>query len=276
MRRRFTVPIFLAIFTLWFWSIFVEPYLMLNVKSLDVAVKNFPKGFENIKIAVVGDIHFGRGFLEDWRMKRIVDAINAQSPDIVIFLGDYTNGYFYQTSASSEKIIKNFSAIKASIGKFGIFGNHDINFGKDEIENYLRRAGIVPICNSNAKVSTKYGDFYIAAINDAQTSSYSYRAALNGIASDVPMIFLSHIPDIARELPKQVDLMLSGHTHGGQIRLPFIGHMMPLRTPRSIVAGLNEFNGHKVFTTMGLGVSRFPIRFLCPPEFTILRIHPIE
>ncbi len=264
------------VFALWLWAIFIEPYCLLNIVRQDVSVKDFPKGFENIKIAIVSDIHFGRGFLERWRIKRIIETVNSQSPDIVIFLGDYTNGYFYQTSVASETLIENLSAIKAPLGKYGIFGNHDAKYGAETIEECLRHADIIPLCNSNAKVSTVYGDFYIAAINDALTSSYSYREALKSIPPNAPLIFLSHVPDVAREVPKRVDFMISGHTHGGQLCLPKIGNVIPLRTPKQLISGLSEFNGLKVYTSKGLGVSRFPARFFCPPEFTILRIFPIE
>ena len=277
MKRRFTIPIFLIVFSLWFWAIIAEPYFMLNIKPINVAVKNFPKGFENIKIAVIGDIHLGRGPLELWRMKRIIDAVNVQAPDIVIFLGDYTNGYYYQTSVPESILTEHLSAIKAPLGKFGIFGNHDISYGQAKIEKILRASGIIPICNGNVKVSTQYGDFYIAAINDALTASYSYSASLKGISQKDPVIFLTHVPVAAREVPTWVDFILAGHTHGGQIRLPYVGNIFPLRkTPRILVAGLNEYAGHKVFTTMGLGTSRFPVRFFCPPEFTVLRIFPTQ
>ncbi len=85
MKRRYTIPIFLIIFCLWTWSVFIEPYFLLNEKHVQVVCKNFPKGFENLKIAVVSDIHIGRGPLERMRFKKIVDAVNANSPDIILF-----------------------------------------------------------------------------------------------------------------------------------------------------------------------------------------------
>ena len=275
MKRRYTIPIFLIIFCLWTWSVFIEPYFLLNEKHAQVVCKNFPKGFENLKIAVVSDIHLGRGPLERMRFKKIVDAVNANSPDIILFLGDYTNGYYYQTSLSPHTLINTLSQFNAKITKLGILGNHDAIYGVNKIKNVLSKSGITPICNSNQKVSTPYGDFYVAGIADPQTLSYSYSSALKNIPKNAPTIFLTHNPAVVREIPHKVDLVLAGHTHGGQLRLPYIGNIFPLKnTPRKLTSGLSNFNNHAIYTSMGLGTSRFPIRFYCAPEFTILKIIP--
>ena len=275
MKRKFTIPIFLFVFLIWLWGIYIEPYCMLNIKNQDVYIKDFPKGFENIKIAVVSDIHAGNWFLEHKRTKRILDAVNAQNPDIILFLGDYTNGYFYQSSLNKDELQKYLSQFKAKIAKFGILGNHDAFLGDKYISDVLKNAGITPIINSNEKVSTKYGDIYIAGIADPQFMSYSYRDCLRNIPEKAPIIFLTHNPAVAREIPHRVDLVLAGHTHGGQIRLPFWGNLFPIKeVPRERVAGLCYFNNHTIYTSMGLGTSRFPVRYFCIPEFTILRIYP--
>ena len=276
MKRKWTISISFIIVFLWSWAVIVEPYLLLEKSELAIQAKNFPEGFQNIKIAIVSDLHIGKGPLERWRAERILNAVNAEKPDIILFLGDYSNGYFYQTKLSPEKLIAYLSKFKASIGKFGILGNHDISYGEDLIINVLQKSDIILLRNSNAYVQTSYGNIYIAGINDALASNhYSYSAALNGIPQTEPVIFLTHVPSASREVPKFVDIVLAGHSHGGQLRLPFIGNIFPLKnTPRNLVAGLNEYMGHQVFTSRGLGTSRFPIRFFCPPEFTILRISP--
>ncbi len=275
MKRKYTIPIFLSVLFLWVWSVFIEPYCMLNVKYQDIHVKDFPDGFQNLKIAVVADIHAGNWFLERRRAKRILDAVNAQNPDIILFLGDYTNGYYYQTTLDRDSLQNYLSQFKAKIAKFGILGNHDAFLGKRYMMNVLKNSSITPLVNSNAKVSTPYGDFYVAAIADPQTLSYSYSKALKDIPPNAPVIFMTHNPAIAREIPHRVDLVLAGHTHGGQLRLPFIGNIFSIKNiPRSRTEGVSYFNNHTIYTSKGLGTSRFPVRFFCEPEFTILRIYP--
>ena len=276
MKRKWTVSITLIIVALWSWTIFIEPYLFLEKSDVSIQSEKFPDGFQNIKIAIVSDFHIGRGPLEKWRAERILKAVNAQEPDIILFLGDYTNGYFYQSSLTTQELTEYLSRFSARIGKFGVLGNHDIAYGEDLIMKVLADSSITLLRNSNAFVSTPHGDIYIAGINDALTSNhYSYSAALNGIPHDAPVIFLTHVPVAVREVPKFVDVVLAGHTHGGQLRLPFIGNIFPLKhSPREIVAGLSKYEGHQIFTSRGLGTSRFPVRFFCPPEFTILRISP--
>ncbi len=276
MRRRYTIAITLAILFFWIWAVVVEPYGMLVVKEQTVKVKDFPENFEKLKIAVVSDIHVGRGFWESWRMKRIIRAVNRQNPDVIIFLGDYTNGYPFQTSPSDADLIAYFSAFNAKYGKFGIYGNHEYVGGPARMAKILAASGVELLNNSNALVKTPYGSFYLAAIADPQTMDYSYGAALNGIPDETPLIFLTHDPAVLREIPQRVNIVLSGHTHGGQFRLPWIGNIMPIRhTQRKYVGQTQYYDGRLLsINSKGLGTSRIPARFFCPPELTILRIVP--
>lgn len=275
MSRKFTLPVFFIVAVLWVWAVIVEPYLLLNKIEVEAAARDFPEGFQNLKIAVVADIHYGRGPHERLRIERIVKAVNAERPDIILFLGDYANGYYFQTTAREPEIVRALSAFKAPLGKYGILGNHDYLLGEGKVKKILRDSDIVPLCNSNVRVSSKYGDFYVAAITDPHSSSYSYKAALKGIPAGAPIIFLTHNPAVVREIPQRVDLVLAGHTHGGQIRLPYLGNVVPLKDiPRPLAAGLSRYYNHTIYTSMGLGTSRFPARFFCVPEFTILRVSP--
>ncbi len=275
MKRKYTVPIFLFVFAFWLWSVIIEPYCLLNEKHIDATVKNFPKGFENLKIAVVSDIHVGRGYFDKIRFNRIVNAVNANNPDIILFLGDYSNGYFYQTSLNDEILTQYMSKFKAKIAKVGILGNHDNSYGKKRIISILKNSGITVLDNSNTKISTPHGDFYVAGIADSLTDIYLCKKAVKDIPKGAPIIFLTHNPSVLPEIPDCVGLVLAGHTHGGQIRIPFIGNVFPIKyTPRKFVAGFNELENFSIYTSMGLGTSRFPIRFYCTPEFTILKIIP--
>lgn len=275
MKKRYAVALLLLAVLFWLWGVVVEPYILLETRKVDVAIEGAPKGLEEIKIAVVADIHAGATPQEHWRAKRIVSAVNAQKPDIIIFLGDYTNGYFYRAPAPEERLVEYLSAFHAPLGKFGIFGNHDIKYGKAKIEKILRASGVEIICNNNRKISTPRGSFYLAGIDDPQTSDYSFSAAMRGIPAGAPVVFLTHNPSVYREIPQGVGLVLAGHTHGGQVRLPFFGNVMPVaNVPRRLVSGVSAEGGRTFHTSAGLGVSRLPIRFFCPPEFTILTIKP--
>ena len=246
MRRRCTIAITLAILFFWIWAVVVEPYGMLVVKEQTVKVKDFPENFEKLKIAVVSDIHVGRGFWESWRIKRIIRAVNRQNPDVIIFLGDYTNGYPFQTSPSDADLIAYFSAFNAKYGKFGIYGNHEYVGGPARMAKILAASGVELLNNSNALVKTPYGSFYLAAIADPQTMDYSYGAALNGIPDGAPLIFLTHDPAVLREIPQ-----------------------------RKYVGQTQYYDGRLLsINSKGLGTSRIPARFFCPPELTILRIVP--
>lgn len=276
MKRAYTLAILVPALILWVWAFVAEPYFCLEKRDEVAAVENFPEGFGGLKIAIVSDTHIGRGFHERIRARRIADAVNAQSPDIILFLGDYTNGYFYQTSPSDAVLVDFLSSFKAKYGKFGIYGNHDFLAGIPRIKGILEASGIKILCNSNARVETPSGSFYLAAIADPQTMDYSYSAALKDIPNHSPIIFMMHTPAVLREIPERVRIAISGHTHGGQLRLPYLGNIVPLRgIPREFV-GRSAYYGEKLLSinSAGLGLSRIPARFFCPPEFTILRIIP--
>ena len=257
----------------WIWGAVIEPYFMLETTHVTIKARNWSDKFSTLKIVLVGDFHAGAGPFEVWRIKKAVDAINAENPDIVIFLGDFFNGRFYQTRMDIETFANILSKVRAKYGKYSILGNHDVYCGVNKIRDLLSMADIRLLVNSNDKINTPYGDIYIAGIADPVTSSYAYKPTLSGIPDGAPIIFLSHSPGVMREIPDRVSVTFSGHTHGGQICLPFYGAITSnCALPRRYASGLAELYGKVLYTNRGLGTSRIPLRFFCPPEITVVRL----
>ncbi len=251
----------------------MEPYLMLETTRVTIKARNWSDKFSPLKIVLAGDFHAGAGPFEVWRINNAVDAINREDPDIVVFLGDFVNGRFFQTRMDVGILSNMLSRVRAKYGKYSILGNHDVFFGVAKIKRMLSTAGVRLLVNSNDKIVTPYGDVYIAGIADPVTSSYAYGPTLSGIPDGSPIIFLSHSPGVVREIPDRVSVTFSGHTHGGQICLPFYGAVYTnCALPRKYVSGLAELYGRVFYTNRGLGTSRVPIRFLCPPEITVVRL----
>lgn len=269
LKVLFIIPVL----SLWIWAFIVEPHLMIEVDDVDVYLPKWERKLDGLKIVVAGDIHAAGYFYEDWRIEKIVDEINAQNPDLVIMLGDYVNGAVYQSSYELAQFSKRLSNIKAPYGVYTILGNHDYLYGIEKIRKMLNKAGINIVENSNVKITTNDGEFYIAGIADAYEASYSFSEAMKGIPKGSSVIFLSHTPQVFREIPKEVAIMISGHTHGGQVRLPLLGAVLSNTHERDkLISGYYSIEGKHVYVSRGLGTSRVPIRFMCPPSITVMNV----
>ena len=127
--------------------------------------------------------------------------------------------------------------------------------------------------NSNAKVDTPKGSFYISGIADPLSADYSYSQTLKGVEKNSPVIFLSHTPDVFREIPTEASIAFSGHTHGGQVKLPFIGALFSNTFAKDkLIEGEYRDGPKTIFVTRGLGTSRLPVRFLCTPVISLITL----
>ena len=248
---------------LWIWAFIIEPHIILDVEEVPIKIEKWDSNLDNLKIAVVGDIHAGKPFFEDWRVKKIVDKINSLSPDIVLLVGDFVNGGWYQSSMNLDKLASMLSKIRAPFGVYAILGNHDYLYGAGQIRKMINSTHIKLLENSNAKVDTPKGSFYISGIADPLSADYSYSQTLKGVEKNSPVIFLSHTPDVFREIPTEASIAFSGHTHGGQVKLPFIGALFSNTFAKDkLIEGEYRDGPKTIFVTRGLGTSRLPVRFL--------------
>ena len=159
--------------------------------------------------------------------------------------------------------------ITAKYGKFAVWGNHDAWQKHEKITAALQNVGIVVLANSNRRVECRNKVFYIAGVEDMTTGRPNVERALQGVKP--PVVLLSHSPDVFPLVPDTVVLTLAGHTHGGQVRLPFVG--APIANSRygqKYLYGLKEENGHRLIVTAGLGTSLLPMRFGSVPEIVVI------
>ena len=247
---------------------------MLDVEYENIDIKKWASRLDGLKIAVVGDFHAGLPFFENWRMEKVVEKTNAVNADIILLVGDYVNGRWFQSAMESGRLTKYLSRLKAPLGVYAILGNHDYLYDAGKVRKVLNSAGITLLENSNAKVSTPKGDFYVAGIADPLSVDYSYSQSLKGIGKGAPVLFMAHTPDVFREIPNEIGITFSGHTHGGQVRLPFLG---ALYTPDQgflpdLTEGVQTISGTKVIISRGLGddVGQMLPRINNPPELVII------
>ena len=244
------------------YSYFIEPN-RLEVNRYVVQDEQL----KGVKIVFASDFHvkpYGQK-----RLDMIVEKINAENPDIVVSAGDFVCGHTRHSTMPIEQIAKTLGKVKAKFGFYTSLGNHDGWYGKDEITKNLEQNGIKVIGNENIKLNVNGKTLYIAGVEDLMTGKPNVYEALNNIKR--PVIMLTHTPDMFPKVPDDVNLTLAGHTHGGQIRIPFLGPIFTASSHRDKYSkGFIEENGKKMIVTTGIGVSILPIRFNCPPEINVI------
>lgn len=251
--------IFLLILILFIYTVFVEPNI-LTIKRLTIKDENL----NGLKVVFASDFHVKP--YDKFRLKRIVKRINAQNADIVLLGGDYVNGHQKGSTLPLETIAAELSKVYSKYGTFAIMGNHDGWQGKKEIIEAFEAVGITILENANKD----FGSFTVAGVEDLQTGSPDMNKALLNV--NKPVILLSHTPDIIDTVPENVNLTLSGHTHGGQIVLhnPFV---VPSKYGTKFAYGFFNINGKNLFVTRGLGTSILPIRFICFPVIVVIQFN---
>ncbi|MBB5377380.1 hypothetical protein HNQ07_002872 [Deinococcus metalli] len=256
--------------------------------TLDVTTHTRPlPGLRStVRVAFLSDLHYGlyvgAGQLSGW-----VDAALDTRPDLVLLGGDLLDQHL---GGSPQPLLTELARLRAPLGVYGVWGNHDYgSFGKygsayygpvradwarrrADLARGLRTAGTVILLNEGVAVRT---DLYVGGVDDLWNGTPDVRAALRG-AQGRATILLSHNPDVLADLPTAAGVVLSGHTHGGQVRLPLIGApVVPSAFGQRYAMGWVEgAHGTPAYVSRGLGTSGIPFRNLCAPEVTVLTFTP--
>lgn len=253
-------------FTAFGYMRFIEPY---TLKEVDVSLNGGPN---DLKIAVFSDTHFSDWYtVEEFR--EAVSKINEKSPDLVFFVGDLIDNY--DTYAGDvEEISEALAEINAPLGKFAVYGNHDYGGGAEwEYESIMTSGGFT-VLSDEYFVLSDY-NICIIGIDDILIGNGSPETAACG-SEYCYNIVLCHEPDIVDEvLDYNVNLMIAGHTHGGQVRIPGITEKMLPPYGEKYIKGLYEFNNSsetKLYVSAGLGMTKLPLRFMAYPDISFLTL----
>jgi predicted MPP superfamily phosphohydrolase len=254
----------------------------LELIEQTVHLRRLPEAFHGLRIAQVSDIHYDE-FTEPYFVREIVRRINALHPDIVVLTGDFvTDGPLPRSVGArlSYPCAEILSGIQCPY-RFASLGNHDTLVGSAVVVDALKVHGIPTLVDSYLPFERDGSRLWFAGLRSSLEDTPNLSDAVPRRAGPLePVILMAHEPDYALQVVKYggVDLMLSGHTHGGQIRLPFIG------TPRPMLAkgGRRFVHGHfnvgpmQLYVNRGIGTVKVPVRFLCPPELTLITLQPAQ
>ena len=246
----------------------IEPY-RYEVTSTDIFIRDLPEKFEGFRITQLTDVHHSRivGLAE---VQRVVDLANATKPDLIVLTGDYTTSYRRYIEPCAEVL----GQLKAPEGVWAILGNHDHYTDPELTTRALLKQHIAVMNNANTTLRRDADEIQLIGIDDWSWNANDWRHAFYGVNEKSPSIMLSHQPSVL-DLPetRSTSLIISGHTHGGQIKLPFIGAPAHYATMDLKYAnGLFRREETQLYVSRGTGVIGLPIRFGVRPEIAVLRL----
>lgn len=246
------------------YSTEIEPD-WLTVEQVKIPLKKLKPALEGFKIVQLSDIHLHPYTQLEFVQKAIAKA-NTLQPDLVVLTGDYV----LESAASIFELAPALAGLNAKYGIFTSLGNHDLWTNAEVVLAGLRQAGLPVLVNDGVALGVGSDLLYLAGLDDGWSGQLDLTAALAKLPKDVPAILLAHEPDLADNfaLDGRISLQLSGHSHGGQVRLPGIGAPILPYLGRKYDQGLYRVRDMWVYTNRGIGLGPVPNRFNCPPEIT--------
>jgi predicted MPP superfamily phosphohydrolase len=268
------------------YAVGIEPMLLTHVKRYALTPPHWPAGLK-LRIVALADIHACRPWMTPERIRSLVDRANALQPDLIVLLGDYMAGTRLVSDwVNASEWAPALSGLKAPLGVFSILGNHDwwedlgaqaAGAGPTIASQALAAAGIPVLENDVVRLEKDGHGFWIAGLADQLAlrptkgrTGFRGLDDLDGTLAKVsdtsPVILLAHEPDIFPKVPQRVSLTLSGHTHGGQVRLFGYSPVVPSRFGNRYAYGHVVENDRNLIVSGGLGFSILPVRFGVRPE----------
>jgi predicted MPP superfamily phosphohydrolase len=297
-RRRFLKTIGLSgagVVGLSGYGLAVEPIWRLDVTRYRVAPTGWPRDLK-LKIGVIADLHAGGPAMPADRIRAIVANTNALKPDLIVLLGDFAASHRFKTRSVAPEVWSGaLGELTAPLGVHAILGNHDwwddiaaqrARRGPVLGRRMLEREGIPVYENDTVRLTHNGRAFWLAGLGD-QLALFNGRrkrswrsfqgvddleGTLAKVTDDAPVILLAHEPDIFPRVPARVSLTLSGHTHGGQVRLLGYSPMVPSRFGNRFAYGHIVEDGRHLVVSGGLGCSILPVRIGVPPEIVMIDV----
>ncbi len=249
----------------------------ISIPTLAIAIDNLPDAFHNFRIVQISDIHFDE-FTEPYFVRRVVAHVNSLQPDMVLLTGDYTSftpmprDYVMGAMYRCAEVLRAIACPQ----RFAVMGNHDSFLGAPTVKPILAAVGIPLLVNEYVPIERDGKRLWLCGIHDPMTHVPDLDSAIPQ-KPDGPVILMSHGPDYADHLLTQprgqlVDLMLSGHSHGGQVRIPFLP---PYHLPtggQKYIQGLFRLDRLQLYVNRGIGTVGLPFRLNCPPEITLFTL----
>lgn len=246
------------------WAFFIEPNLLITRR---IEIKD--QALKGIRVAYLSDLHVCQDG-GDYALN-MVKKVNDQNPDIILLGGDYIVAEIYNNkSMRADEIFKILSGLKAKYGIFMVLGNHEAGHkNAKKVTQAIKNTDIKLLQNANTKLQIGEKSISLVGIGDYSDRRDNIKKAFEGV-NQTPVIAFTHSPDVFPYIPDFVNMTFAGHTHGGQVYLPFYG---PLEKPTHLlgkyIKGMYTEGGKKMFVSSGIGNSHYKIRLFNIPEIVI-------
>jgi predicted MPP superfamily phosphohydrolase len=253
----------------------IEPQ-ELSVERRKIFLPRILPELDGFTVALLSDFHYGA--YVDHLLKSAVQVINHAEPDIVLLAGDFVTRHdnnLDHLTRDAHACGQILSGLRARCGVMAVLGNHDHSGPPEIVVESLAYSGIPVLRNSAVAVQRNNSRLWIGGIDDVLQGKPDLARTFKGVPPSDPNILLAHEPDYADHVSRThpVDLQLSGHSHGGQVRFPFLGAPVLPRMAENYPMGWYRVGGVQLYTSRGLGMIGPRVRFNCPPELTFLTLH---
>jgi predicted MPP superfamily phosphohydrolase len=240
----------------------------VEITRLPIAIANLPSAFVGLTVAQISDVHHS-SFMSAERIAEIADAVNALGADVVVLTGDYVSYSPYYIAGAAEAL----GRLSAPLGVFAVLGNHDFWNDAEEVTRALERESITVLRNAHTRLEIRGESIVLAGVDDLTVRAADLDRALRGADPRSVRLLLSHNPGVVRRAAlRAVDLVLSGHTHGGQVHVPLIGAPSVYGYPKKYVSGLASLGATQIYVNRGLGTVIVPVRVGSVPEVTLFTL----
>ncbi|WP_445358264.1 metallophosphoesterase [Microbulbifer sp. ANSA005] len=255
------------------WAFIVEP-ASFRINEDDIVVDTWPKECNGLRVAILADLHVGSPYKGRKSLQNLVEAVNKSQPDLILLPGDFViQGVVGGKFVPPEDAAGILKELKAPMGVFAVLGNHDWWLDAARVEQSLASQGISVLEDKSVSLVSSECKLRLVGISDFWEGPHDVKKAMQGIDEGETILAFTHNPDIFPELPAELSLTIAGHTHGGQVYLPFIGRpIVPSSYGQRFAIGHIVEGDKHLYVSPGVGTSILPVRFLVPPEVTVLSI----
>lgn len=259
------------------YAMHVEP-TWVEVNRIEVPISGLPAAFQGLRVVQLSDFHSGP-FVSNLYLSEVVELARSQHGDVIVLTGDYVHKGFKHIDAMAAELGK----LRAPMGVFAVLGNHDFSVRNalgirryqhlhSAIADALRGQGIRVLQNQSLPLERSGEHIILSGVEDLWSRVCDLERTFNGLDPQVPRILLAHNPRTIEQLDgKRCDLMLSGHTHGGQVDLPGLGRVVLGKKVKRFAAGVYQCGDTFLYVNKGVGVG-FPVRYRVRPEVAVFTL----
>jgi uncharacterized protein len=257
------------------WAFALEP-ASLTTREYRLLIPDWSAPLAGLRVAVLADLHVGSPFNGISKLHRIVDLTNRLAPDLIVIPGDVViHGVLGGSFVAPEDTAAALARLRAAHGVWASLGNHDWWFDGRRTMAALERHRIAVLEDRAVRIEHGNAHFWLVGISDFWEAPHDVQKAMREVGDKAPVLMFTHNPDVFPSISERFSLLIAGHTHGGQVRVPLLGRpIVPSKYGERFAFGHVVEGRHHMFVSPGLGTSILPVRFRVPPEVTILELHP--